>query len=200
MFIIKYAQYVCGWFIVSKVIYRLFKHQNSKWKNNLISFLNAFLISGSIARELYYNIPASQNAYYYYSGVGYFLFDMKNYPVYSTYWTHHILSIVLIASVQNQTDIILDDPRNLLFVFEFGNLPMYLVYGLLTSIHNSRWKKNKLLKIFMIFEFIWFSFFRCVVPFMFIPNIHHLYKLGALIIILGSFKWAISILNNINKQ
>ena len=52
----------------------------------------------------------------------------------------------------------------MLLTFEFGNLPMYVVYGVLKSSNSEYWHKTNYVKILIILEFVWYVFFRCMVP------------------------------------
>jgi hypothetical protein len=47
---------------------------------------------------------------------------------------------------------------------ELGNLPLYIVCGMMMSKHSQYWKSHRYFKTLMIFEFIWYVFCRCILP------------------------------------
>lgn len=199
--LLNYAVFYIMWFMISKFNHKIFKYQNELWINNNSNFLNALLIVSAIMYEKYNCITPTTNSMFYFSAVAFYVFDMKRLEVYSLFWMHHILTVFMILTMQAQVDInYMEIARTILFIFELGNLPIYLVYGMKTSIYKSYWNVSLALKISIIFEFIWFIIFRCILPLKFIPKIHNLYKFYLSIFILVSIKWAIGMFHSMRKQ
>jgi hypothetical protein len=194
-----YGIYIIQWNLVSSINSNLFKYQNKKWIINNMNIINNIIVTSLILFEKYNNIVALPNAYYYYIIFTYYVYDIKRHSIFSIFWMHHVLSNIIIILVQNETENN-DIYRNIFLVFELGNLPLYLVYGMKTSIYKSYWKRSIWLKILIIFEFIWYTFFRCVLPIMYISKIPMMYKLFLIFFISASAKWSIGIYNNLIKE
>lgn len=199
--LINYAMFYIMWVMISKFNHSIFKYQNELWINNNNNFLNALSIVSSIMYEKYNCIAPTTNSIFYFSAVAFYIFDMKRLEAYSLFWIHHILTVFILLTMQSQVDInYMEIARTILFIFELGNLPIYLVYGMKTSIYKSYWEVSLALKISMIFEFMWFLMFRCILPLTLIPKIHNLYKFYLSIFILASIKWAIGMFHSIRKH
>jgi hypothetical protein len=197
--LLLYGICLVQWNLVSSINSNIFKYQNKKWIINNMNILNNILVTSLILFEKYNNIESLPNAIYYYIIVAYYIYDIKRHYIFSIFWMHHALSNFIIILVQNETENI-DIYRNIFLLFELGNLPLYLVYGMKTSIYKSYWEKSIWLKIFMVIEFIWYTFFRCILPIIYISKIPILYKLFLIFFISASAKWSIGIYNNLIKE
>ena len=199
--LVNYGAFYIMWVMISKINHKIFKYQNKIWINNNNNFLNAMLIVISVMYEKYNGIIPTTNSMFYFSTVSFYVFDMKRLEIYSLFWVHHILTIFMVLTMQSQVDVYyMEIARNIIFIFELGNLPIYLVCGMKTSVYKPYWEDSLVLKISMIFEFIWFLIFRCFIPLLFIPKLSKLYGFYLSIFILASIKWAMGMFASIRKQ
>ena len=199
--LVNYGTFYIMWVMISKINHKIFKYQNKIWINNNNNFLNAMLVVISIMYEKYNSIVPTTNSMFYFSVTAFYIFDMKRLEIYSLFWIHHILTIFMILTMKSQVDVYyMEIARYIIFIFELGNLPIYLVYGMKTSVYKTYWEDSLVLKISMIFEFIWFLIFRCFMPLLLIPKISKLYGLYLSIFILASIKWAMGMFASIRKQ
>ena len=199
--LLKYGVMYIQWYLVAILNKKLFNYQTVIWQSNNINFLNATTISFLIIYEKYNNITPSAVSIYYYSAVAFYIFDILNKDISKLFLIHHIMTVFMILLMQFQTSINkLDIARNILLVFELGNLPIYLVYGMKTSVYKLYWQKSLFLKISLVFEFIWFLIFRCILPCLILPQLENIHKLCLSIFILMSIKWLIGMYHSIIKH
>lgn len=189
------------WSMISKVNHRIFRYQNKKWITNNNNFLNAMSLSAYILYEKYHTIQPSSNSFIYFSSVAFYAFDMNRLEAYSFFWIHHVLTISMLLTMQSHVYIKhLEIARNILCMFELGNLPIYLVCGMKTSIHKYYWETNPWLKISMVFEFVWFIMLRCIMPLTLIPKLSYLHNIYLLVFISASIKWSVGMFYSVIKQ
>lgn len=86
--------------------------------------------------------------------IGYFIQDIRNYPLGSVYIPHHIISVIVLYASSGGA--VLEGFR----ICELSNLPIYCVYAM--KHHPATKDKKWLILIAMVAEFISFLLLRCL--------------------------------------
>lgn len=195
---IKYGSYICTWAFVNKSVRFIFKNQNKEWISNIVSFLNATTFSFGVIYDISNGLRL-RDPFYYYSIIGYYIYDIKNYKIFSTFWIHHVFSSIMMYIGQIQDNEYSEIIKKILVLFEISNFPIYFVYGMLSSKNKAKWKESKILRNLMIFEFIWYSFFRLIMPLRFYLQLKYPHIFCLAFFQYFSFIWAKGMYKNIYK-
>lgn len=155
------TRFVFLWYLYERILRLVFsKKFSQKWSGNLVSATHSvlvFLKCLSIHWNLKKEDQTDEIEFTKLFSVSYFIYDFKNNGFWSVFTPHHVFSIVV---VQNILNINIDISWSILgYMFtEFGNFPLYIMYGLLFHPNPKYLQMYK--KPVLVMEFMWFLIFR----------------------------------------
>jgi hypothetical protein len=198
---IKYITCYLGWYILSYINVYIFNYQSKGWLDNNINLLNAVVCISTILYEIYNDIIPTQYSFYYYTMVSFFIYDFKNTDRFSIFWMHHILTTGVIYTIQCSAELhYMKYSRNSLFIFEIGNLSLYIPHIMNYSVNKLYWAPYNNLKILKVFTLIWYIVWRCINPLFIIINLPFWYALPLYIFTIASWVWAIKLYKDTTKS
>jgi hypothetical protein len=152
--------YIFLWFLYEKLVKLLSGPKFSrKWNANIVSSTHGILLVLKCYFMMFRGWDITNSNLLRFSAT-YFLFDLKNHNTKSMFFWHHLLSITALWFITQKnvdTEITI---KGYMFT-ELGNIPLFVMYGLLT--HYNKSYLNQWYKPVLIFQFIWFVFFRILV-------------------------------------
>lgn len=154
--------FVGGWYAMFNLVKRLNPRQSSAWHSNVLNFVHAAMVSSTLLYKMINSDETKSDDLNYDTTIAFFLYDLTRTPIGSVFFYHHIISLISVSMIR------IDKTRQLtskiFLAMEIGNLPLYIVCGLMLSRHKQYWKSHRYMKFLMVFEFLWYVFFRCILP------------------------------------
>lgn len=152
--------FVGGWYAMFNLVKRLNPRQSSAWHSNVLNFVHDAMVSSTLLYKMINSDETKSDDLNYDTMIAFFLYDLTRTPIGSVFFYHHIISLISVSMIR------VDKTRQLkskiFLAMEIGNLPLYIVCGLMLSRHKQYWKSHMYMKYLMVFEFPWYIFFRCI--------------------------------------
>jgi hypothetical protein len=190
--------FVGGWYTLFNVVKRFNPTQSSKWHNNVLNFVHAVIVSSMLMYKMIIDDENKPDDLIYDATISFFLYDLTRTPINSLFIYHHIISIIGVSMIRIDKYIQLSS--KMIITMEIGNLPLYIVCGLMLSRYKQYWTSHKYMKSVMIFEFIWYVLFRCVLPVAIFVNVKYkFYKFIVFGFIFASTWWAKNMYHQLKK-
>ena len=190
--------FVGGWYAMFNLVKRLNPRQSSAWHSNVLNFVHAAMVSSILLYKMINSDETKSDDLNYDATIAFFLYDLTRTPIGSLFFYHHIISLISVSMIR------VDKTRQLtskiFLAMEIGNLPLYIVCGLMLSRHKQYWKSHRYMKYLMIFEFLWYVFFRCILPVaLFVKVKYMLYKFIVFGFVFSSALWAKNMFQQLKK-
>ena len=190
--------FVGGWYAIINLVKRLNPRQSSAWHSNVLNFVHAAMVSSILLYKMINSDETKSDDLSYDATIAFFLYDLTRTPIGSLFFYHHIISLISVSMIR------VDKTRQLtskiFLAMEIGNLPLYIVCGLMLSRHKQYWKSHRYMKYLMIFEFLWYVFFRCILPVaLFVKVKYMLYKFIVFGFVFSSALWAKNMFQKLKK-
>ena len=190
--------FICGWYTLFNVIKKLNPSQSIAWNSNVINFIHASIVTTISGYEWYSNYETKSGDLNYDITIAFFLYDLVRKPVGSVFFYHHIISIIGVSMIRESRLIVIGS--KILLTMEMGNLPLYIVSGLMLSKFKYYWKNHKYFKTLLVFEFVWYVVCRCIYPILLFNKVKYpLYKLVVSGFIIGSTLWTKNMFRQLKK-
>jgi hypothetical protein len=197
-----YSLCIIFWKTIGDMSRTIFPNESNKYLCNLNGCLNSVILISLIVYEISHNITDS-NMMYYNLAIAYFVYDLKHQKRFSVFWIHHILTTLVILHIKTLEGIDKQYAKEIICLFEIGNIFLYIVYSLLSSRNRVYWCTTtfgrKVITFLMYIEFIWYSFFRCITPIYYLNKISYIHCCALLLFQFGSIIWAKDIFKNIER-
>jgi hypothetical protein len=197
-----YSLCLIFWKIIDKMNRTILPTESNKYVCNLNGCLNSVILSSSIGYEIIHNIEYA-NMLYYDLAIAYFVYDLKHQKKFSVFWIHHVLTTIVILHIKTLNGIDKQHAKEIICLFEIGNIFLYIVCSFLSSSNKAYWCTTtfgrKVIIFLMYIEFIWYGFFRCVTPIYYLNKISYAHCCVLLVFQLGSIICAKDIFKNIER-
>lgn len=192
---INFILFALGWKIINDTNVLVFKKESKKWICNLNASFNSMFIITSICLDL----KDYTNNIYYAIAKSYFFYDLFNHEILSTFWNHHIVSIYAMHLMELKTGIDAKYAREILLSFELGNIFLYIAHGILSHRNGNKLVKKNTFKMVIITEFITYTFFRVIIPSIYLSCLSRQDQIMLLLFQLASAIWSIKLFKGVIK-